>query len=419
MYGSRPGKHSRPPSQGFTFIEVAMAIMIFGLLIVAITQTMRTGLKAWNTGHGLSELLQSVRITQDIILNDLNHIIFLTESDYNRTFRDQTQMIANMVQSVNMEDGNLNYRPNRRREDRRKQSRDRGRQDRELDKLMELENVSLEDIATPINLTFQGSGSSGRDELKFTRRQQVKRVSDINGWGLRRIKYHVDDGILYRSEEDAFGYSPGSSSRTGMVNTPELLDIMYSFVDDDDRNNRHLGDLDISREEINFKPVRISSKEPMCRNVELFDIAYGYFQNDNWVEVQDWNSGQLKYRSPPIDEDEYFSEDGMRKEIIPELGRGVVEALAIQQGRLRPRIPDDMPGYLAIQLGLRMKKGKGKIHSFTIYHMMPQGQESDLWTDLDEEGRDYRSDRRRERKERRDLRDRNRNSRFRKPGRRR
>ena len=393
-----------------------MAVLIFGILMIAVTQTFRMGLRAWNTGHGMSEMLQSVRITQDVILSDLNHIIYLSESEYNRTFREQTNRIASLVRSVNGEEYNMNYRVNRRREDRRRRSQERN--EREIEELMELEDISLEDVATPVNLTFQGGNSGKKDDLIFTRRQQVRRNTDVNGWGVRRIRYQIENGTLYRSEEDAFGYSPGSASRTGMINSPELMNIMYSFVDENERNERRYQDWKISPDEINFEPVQISHKEPMCHNVEIFDIVYGYFKDNEWMEVQDWNSGQLKHRSPPLYEDEFYFEDGIHKERIPDLGMGAVDALAMQQERFQPRVPDDLPGYMAIQLGLRTNEGKGKIHSFTLYHMMPQGQESDLWTDMEDE-RGYRSNRRRDRYKRRELKNRDRNSRFRRPNNRR
>jgi hypothetical protein len=63
---------------------------------------------------------------------------------------------------------------------------------------------------------------------------------------------------------------------------------------------------------------------------------------------------------------------------------------------LRDQRPDKLPGYVAIQLGIRIpeekttpsggdqstdqapQKPKGRLYSFTFYHSLPEGQETDV-----------------------------------------
>ena len=75
----RPSQHRSPLRQryAFTLLEVLLATVIFGMVLAAITLTLRTGLRAWSTGHGLSEVLQTARITREVLMKDLDNMVFI------------------------------------------------------------------------------------------------------------------------------------------------------------------------------------------------------------------------------------------------------------------------------------------------------------------------------------------------------
>jgi hypothetical protein len=126
--------------------------------------------------------------------------------------------------------------------------------------------------------------------------------------------------------------------------------------------------------------LRYNVAEPMCEGVELLNVTYGYFRDYEWQEVDDWDSGAQRYRNPP-EESEITQAQAMERvranpgsRMFGIVGYDAVAAAIVQASRNQP---DDLPGYIAIQLGVRAPEGKGRLYSFTFYYSVPQALETD------------------------------------------
>jgi hypothetical protein len=100
-------------------------------------------------------------------------------------------------------------------------------------------------------------------------------------------------------------------------------------------------------------------------------VTFGFFEQEAWHEVVDWDSGAMKYREPPMEElppGMYVPGINM-EDSAPGFGLMMNDA---------NREPDNLPAYMAVQLGLRMPDGKSRLFSFTFYYSFPQSQETDV-----------------------------------------
>lgn len=395
---------------GFTLIEVLVAALIMGITVAAISQVMSTGIRAWRNGHGASEIGQTARIAQDMIVRDLDNVFYRTQFEYNKAFRNQLASIANVyAQQYAKNPGSLLNVFNQAQDDRRHhQGSHIKRPDGQGDAM---EDFSLASIAPPLNLSFHGSEA----QLSFSRGYRPRYEGDQDTWGLRRVTYFVRDKVLYRREADPFGlymagetdYSamatagdPNANGNTnGNANASPVMQIqgqlqqLFAVHDEDGQAAAAGGDGSSGAQDsaatTSLLPTAVRIEEPLCSGVEIFKIKYGYFYNGAWVEDQNWDSSSRQHRCP-MEDDPNFNNGSLN-------GSGSI----LNQGKLPPEIaqalmanmaPDDLPGYVAIQLGLRMPNGKGRLYSFTIYHSMPRAQEVDIFRE--DRGTNNRSPRR-------------------------
>ncbi len=380
--------------RGFTLLEVILAVTIFGLTMIAITMVMRTGTQAWTTGHGLSELMTTARVTQDVIVRDLNNTCYRRETEYNLSFRRQLETIgASLVAQTPLDSqGRAQRMDPRIFEDFLPDSRVR---DDNPDQLR------LDRITPPLDLSFRGEDGGKLDRVSFVRRQTADWANTADGTGgLRRISYYVKDGVLWREESDPYGFRPGA----GQYHFARMFNPEVNIYDPGSYSGRQ-GDSPLAtlarfystaegedEERGEFLPPPVQYVEPMCEGVEIFDITYGYFLEGQWVEVTSWDSNAQRYRTP-------FDQEYMQA-LVEE---GVLPATTMYGGGLgdiRPprnetrqsaippilagmpmQMPDDLPGYMAIQLGLRPAAGSGRLRQFTIFHSLTAAEETDIHMD--------------------------------------
>ena len=96
--------------RGFTLIEVMIASIILMITMAAVATVMHTATRSWRAGHGVSEIFQTARIAQDVIARDLDNLLYQNESDYNRTFRNQLDSLANEYVSDTQKEGDNRWR---------------------------------------------------------------------------------------------------------------------------------------------------------------------------------------------------------------------------------------------------------------------------------------------------------------------
>lgn len=380
---------------GFTLIEVLVATLILGITIGAVSSVIRTGMKAWRTGHGASEVGQTVRITQDVVLRDLDNIFYQTESSYNNAFRAQTAALAakfgadfrnnrdlralqDMIQGALGGGKSTRHHGSSRNQD--------GQQDA-------FDDLGLDNIAPPLNLSFHGT----EGKLSFARSYRARFPGDQDTWGLRRVTYYVRDKILYRKEQDPFGLrmtegdlldtQQNRQNNMGMQQQQDdpirmiqnqLLRLFILPEDNDDKNaatgETTAGDAAQPKDAAaapasKLMPTQVCLEEPLCAGVEIFKIKYGFFQDGAWTEDQNWDSQGYQHRSPPPDETNLPGG-------APAMGMPTNGFVPMMMGS-----PDDLPGYISIQIAMRMPDGKGRLYSFTIYHSLPGATETDVLRD--------------------------------------
>lgn len=398
---------------GFTLLEVVLAITIFGLTMIAITSVMHTGARSWTIGHALSELMQNVRVTQDVVVRDLNNLCYRRETEYNMTFRNQIERMGSEILAGTTIDPRQPYKNfNPRAMDRYMPSQ---RNRRRGDEVNNTNQLFLDEVSPPIDLSFRGSDSGNGDRLSFVRRQSADWTEPENGtMGLRRITYYVQDKVLWREESDPYGFRPGSglanfmsvldpgfnpmdmfdpkkfsSQRAGAAESPlnQLTQYFAPPIDSIDQEDKGRGQ---------FLPGSIHYKEPVCQGIETFNISYGYFLEGEWLEVNGWDSNAMQYRNP-LDRD-YFQgliDSGQMDTAAVNnmiMGRTTMQTSYFARpvaetqfsgappAMMNPsmQVPDDLPGYVAIQIGVRSPELKGKLYTFTIFHSMPSAEETDV-----------------------------------------
>ncbi|MCE5228129.1 prepilin-type N-terminal cleavage/methylation domain-containing protein [bacterium] len=400
---------TRRPRAAFTLIEVILAVTIFGLTMIAITTVMRTGVRSWAIGHALSELMQNVRVSQDVIVRDLNNICYRRETEYNQTFRNQIERLGTEIISqtaIDPRDPYKNFNPRMIEKFLPSQRNRRGRS-----RDGENENqIFLDEITPPIDLSLRGTDSGTNDRISFVRRQNPDWSQPESTWGLRRITYYVKDKVLYREEGDPFGFRPGAGISNFIFTLDPTFNPMDMFNSGTNRNYATGNQSPLSQltqfftppveasdkgedSRGQFLPPSIHYTEPVCQGVETFNISYGYFLEGQWVEVNTWDSNSMQYRST-LDRD-FFGQ--MDQNAINNFFRSPMNPYDAIRYRadtnfnvspasmMNPSMqqPDELPGYVAIQIGIRSPELKGKLYTFTIFHSMPLAEETDMKFDED------------------------------------
>lgn len=370
-------KRRRP---GFTLLEILMAILIFTVAMSALTVTMRTGTRAWRRGHEVSELFQASRITQDVFRRDIQNMIFMVETSYNLSFYENISDIGERIDALRAEEDDGLFI-------------DRNTSD--LDELIGLDEenrlrddddespeLGINNIAPPIDLSFVGKNNGKTDSISFARRWRPGWFQEPGAWGIRRVTYEVEDGTLYRTEEDPFGLTASFNTIDNLyVEGVSAGDLALLFVGDDNARDLGfdpiMGRLGVEEEEIK-NPLEITNKEPLCEGVEVFNITYEFYRQGEWLEVDEWNSSSREYRDPEIDIEEYgflLDEDSIDETEFSSFSR-----LSMEQQQ--DYVADNLPGFMAVQLGIRAG-GKGRLHSFTLYLSLDQAQEFDRMEEIE------------------------------------
>lgn len=375
--------HSPPPPsaahlrrRGFTLIEVILAATIFLITAGALFVTFRTGIRAWRAGHAASEVFQTVRVAQDVINRDLHNLAYRPDEDYNKTYRRQRDLMAAMMNGRNPESG---FNP----------ALASGLPaDLDLSEAGGLGMMAgLLKLSPPIDLSFQGQDGGDLDTISFTRHQGPRSSTDKDFSGMRRVKYFVKDGVLYREDSDPQGYhrSEEFEDLSDEHGTSAKIADLYENADEASETIS-TGASDASLDE---DPTKKSEKttEPLCEGVEIFNITYGYYRSDQWNEVPNWDSSRYQYRFPAEQEGIQVGPGGTVM-LGPDGQPASTESSFNRQGKHTAHMgtargqvisympkPDNLPGYVAVQLGVRDPGNAGKLRSFTIMFSCPLARE--------------------------------------------
>lgn len=286
---------------GFTILEVLLAVTIFTLVASALYTTFRVGVKAYEAGTKEINRMQHARVIFDTLSRDLRCVYYRPESSYNNTLRQVVSQYEREYQQAEVE----------------------GRLD---EFLYGDDGENREGAENPYNrsieidLKFHAEDKEDLDTMRFVRYQYDDGTTRIQPWGLGRISYSVDDGNLIRTEED----------------------IIVPMKNPDG---------EVIEE-------KVPGAEVLAKGVLRFDLKYGFFFNDDWMEAEDWDSSAKRYRNPADDllvdddgeplmeeDDEYMSSDEYREKMrkeqmkpadgLPAFVRITVEIEELEFGRKR------------------------------------------------------------------------------------
>jgi len=364
--------------RAFTLLEVMIAVVIFSIALSAIFVTFRTGISAWRLSHTTSETFQSAQQAQEVILSDLTRCFFMQEGAYNLTFNSELQLMDKYES----------------------QQRDAANMDEEerTSFLGAIQNpgITPEMLAKPVNLKFQGRNQGRLDEIEFARHQSPWTNRADYSWGVKRVRYFVEGGVLYREEKDPFGLPSGQPVDEFIADRFAAEDSSESRNTQRSNEQQQWNQEDIERF-VSDPPV----VEPLCDGVELFNIAYGYYKRGEWIEADDWDSSGFNYR---------FPESELGNTISANAGGGAIANVPVAGGMgggastesfytpsstppggiggFEQRIAaidgelvtfqveqDDLPAYCAIQLGVREQSEGGRLRSFTFFISLAESQE--------------------------------------------
>jgi prepilin-type N-terminal cleavage/methylation domain-containing protein len=347
----RPSPSAVGAARGFTLVELILAILIFSLVIAAVTGVMRTAVRAWRTGHDMDEIVQTGRITKDVVLRDMDNMVYLRQKFYNQSFQGTLFAAAALYQADFQNKGGI----------------------LELD-----DRYDLSRITPPIDLSFRISDGGELDKLTFVRSHQSRFAGDPVTWGLRRITYYVQDKTLFRQESDPFGYRPGQLDESFHSATVTAAALAEHFMKPDGYDYLAPGDENVQPlpAEARLLPPSYETAEPLCAGVERFDIVCGYFKEGQWQEVTSWDSSGRRYRQPP--QLEAIKDQKLIEEVRRVSPGMLVQADGVTSVVQQPGQPDDLPGYLVVQLGVRGPRGIGRKHTFTFFQALPLAEERDV-----------------------------------------
>lgn len=408
------------PRRAFTLMEAMVAIVIFGAVLGVMMSTLFTATRAWRIGQASSELYQTARITHEVLMRDIHNMFYLSETEYNRNFLKGVQTLSNALSEtvpINRENDSSSKRTRRVGFNRRNDIDEdvlfsslsgedllRNLDDAEANGLP----ITLDALAPAINLSFKGSNDGECDKLVFTRRYIPRWYESAGGWGLRRVTYEVRDGVLFRIEEDPFGFDPSQWKIDKMYDSnPISGDMALLFADESNIKSLGINNYDrlpVSRDELP-PPVEIKSEEPICADVVAFNLTYGFFRQGEWMEADAWDSLGHNHRDPPVNEDTFpeIFEMLLDQNLTADEESEIDPYEQLYNEQQDDYVYNKLPAYIAVRLGLR-PGGEGRVISYTFFVSIDLAEEFDRLGEIeqmfgDEYGR--RSSRNRERRTRR------------------
>jgi hypothetical protein len=208
--------------------------------------------------------MQHARVIFDTISRDLRSVYFLPETSYNSNLRNSLVRFA--------------------------QLRARAEEDGRLDEFLYGDRNNSDDQGAPnpydnfieINLDFKATNGGNTDSMTFVRYQYDDGVTRIQPWSLGRITYSVENEELIRTEEDVF---------------QPMRDKEGNIIEE-----------------------KLPRREVLARGLVKFDLHFGYFRDDYWMEGDDWDSNAKRYRNPMEDldvEDPLYQENYKWEQMKP------------------------------------------------------------------------------------------------------
>ncbi|MBI1290400.1 prepilin-type N-terminal cleavage/methylation domain-containing protein [bacterium] len=332
-------------SRGFTVLEILIAVTIFAILSLVIFALFRTAVQAQESADRETRRIQQARFAMDTIGKDIDNIFYRDETSYNVAI---TKLIEEMeaarLEAEQNNDWEAFYAtygdPNK----------DDDEQDPSIGDPFKKGRI--------IDLQMQGSA----DTLSFAVQTPFQIGGYYRAWGLARVEYTLRDRVLVRT------------ART---------------VETDERNQ--LGE--------RTSTVRIPEVAKLADGVESIEFGYSFWWDNQWYEVDQWDSANRQIRNPRYflgtydadtitlaQSDENREQRDNDNATFGPGSPGFNDSL--NDSKSEPL--DRLPQMIRIRIKLGDPNGKGRIQTFESIHRVPTAQET--WTPLPELNEDVRED---------------------------
>jgi prepilin-type N-terminal cleavage/methylation domain-containing protein len=330
--------------KGFTVLEVLVAITIFSIVSLVIFTVFGTAIRSRDIGQREIRMIEDARFAMDTIERDITNIFFRDETAYNVA-------ISRLIEEMEMDrlraeaDGNWDsffQRWGNPDEDRREQNPEIGDPYKR---------------GRVIDLQMMASNGSKTDDITFAILDSLTVGKPYRAWGLSRVSYSVDSGILLRKSET---------------------------VETERRNTlgESLGRPDIPR------------VAKVAERVEEFKLSFAFWYDGTWYEAEDWDSTRRQTRNPRFILGSYENEWlGRTADLRDSVRDNPGELLPGDDGwneyinDLRSEPLDRLPAYIRVRLTLHGKDNEARKETFERILRVPAAEETYVPIEmLDERG---------------------------------
>jgi len=281
-----------------------LAVTIFAVLGTIVLSTFRTGTRAYESAQRQSQLLDRARFVFDTIERDIHNIYFQDESAYNATMRAKinqlNQDIDRAEQSDSWDDFFARY----------------GDPDDPRVRKKEEEKGSSTYLGNPydygilIDLQMVGQAGEGRSELSFATYRGSQPSRNQGQWGLDRVRYIESGGVLMRNVESVF-------------DAPR--DIFGELLEEPEPERREI----------------------LAEGVREFELKFGYWFDQTWIESDRWNSNRREMRNSY-----YTLTEEENADTAEQLADPNSPAYHLFMSRINQAPADNLPAYIRIRLTL-------------------------------------------------------------------
>jgi type II secretory pathway component PulJ len=324
----------------FTVLEILIAVTIFAILSLVIFALFRTAVQAQGSADRESRRIQQARFAMDTVGKDVANIFFRDETSYNVAI---TKLVEDMEAARLLAEESGDWEtfyaaygnPDDDDEDEKPTIGDPFEKGRIID------------------LQMQGT----KDTLSFVVQTPLRVGGYYRSWGLARVEYTIRDRVLVRTARG---------------------------VETEQRNQ--LGE--------RMNAIRIPEVAKLADGVEELELSYAFWWDNQWYEVDKWDSANRQIRNARYflgtydDENITLPADGENRERgDAEFGPGAPgfnDSLNDSKGEPLDRLPQ----LIRVRVKMADEGGRGQAQTFEASYRVPTAIET--WIPLAELSEDVR-----------------------------
>jgi hypothetical protein len=303
-------------AHGFTLLEVMLAGTIMALISIAIFNVFKVSTDTYEAGNREGQILQRSRTIFDSFHQDLQRVHWVAEDQTNKKSREQIEKFQQDLLEAE-ETGDWDkfdelYGP----------KRNRTEEQEDPDYIGNPFEKSL-----MIDLQFFGQDGDLADSINFTTRKVFSVGEPYKPWGLARVTYKLDGPLLIRTEDNIFANPRTLEGEILDKEAPPTHTILAS-------------------------------------GVEEFSLTYGFWVDNTWFEIDQWESTSKQIRNGNYLKGEYDFEDLQDPNAAPvsgadsELGFGS-DAFNDNLNESPNEVYDGLPAYVRMNIALRDPDDEG------------------------------------------------------------